>query len=292
MNQSSLVFAGALLSASTFVFGAAAQTAAGGSVAVGGSADAGAAAAPAPVPEAAPAPAPAPAAQVGVGLPAAQTAAVDGGSDHDAMSGHLAVGYLGYANIPLLAPGTAVPGAGPAVAAPVIGVRYWLNPRMGLDLGLGMRMGFGSSTVKAGGASQDVDNVNPSAFVVHAGIPLALSSAKHYSFQIIPELNLGYASVSQKAVGAGAGAIPELKAHNLHVDIGARAGAELHFGFMGVPQLSLQGSVGLRLNMESYSHENITADVKTTTSQTTIGTGVYDNPWNIFTSNVAAFYYF
>jgi hypothetical protein len=72
------------------------------------------------------------------------------------------------------------------------------------------------------------------------------------------------------------------------LDLGARAGSEIHFGFMGIPQLSLQGSVGVRLNMNSTSGD----PGDNSTSHFDLATTVGDNPWNIFTSNVAALYYF
>jgi hypothetical protein len=75
-----------------------------------------------------------------------------------------------------------------------------------------------------------------------------------------------------------------------HLDVGARAGAEIHFGFIDVPQLSLQGSVGVRLAMDSVSVE--AGDAETSASRFNFNTTVGDNPWNIFTSNVAALYYF
>jgi hypothetical protein len=212
-------------------------------------------------------------AQVGMALPGAapQAAAVAGSSDHDAVVGRLAVGYLGRNGIAIGG------GINPTVIpTPVIGVRYWLSDFMGVDAGLGFGMTSGSTEV--GGTSTD----GPSwrLFMLHGGLPLSLASAGHFSFQVIPELNLGFAGGSQG----------DLKASGFHLDLGARAGAEIHFGFMNIPQLSLQGSVGLRLNYDTTSQSGGAADVST--SAFSLGTTVGDNPWNIFTSNVAALYYF
>jgi hypothetical protein len=133
------------------------------------------------------------------------------------------------------------------------------------------------------GNSVDIPSVN--VFMLHGGVPLSLASAKHFSFQIVPELNLGFAG-SSSTTAAGV----DTKLSGFHFDMGARAGAEIHFGFIDVPQLSLQGSVGVRLNVDSTSYK--TAGVDNSTSQFSFGTTVGDNPWNIFTSNVAALYYF
>ena len=242
-----------------------------------------AAAAPAPPPQPAPAAADASAsssgsAQVGMALPGAapQAAAVAGSSDHDAVVGRLAVGYLGRNGVDIGAAGLP---AGTVIDAPVIGVRYWLSDMLGIDAGLGFGLSSGS-TDDATGASTDLPSWH--LFMIHGGVPLSLASAGHFSFQIVPELNLGFAGASQDMGGT------TIKASGFHLDVGARAGAEIHFGFINVPQLSLQGSVGLRLNMNSTSTDPGDAG----TSHFNLGTTVGDNPWNIFTSNVAALYYF
>ncbi|HEX2877294.1 MAG TPA: hypothetical protein VHP33_38860 [Polyangiaceae bacterium] len=217
-------------------------------------------------------------AQVGMALPGAapQAAAVAGSSDHDAVVGRLAVGYLGRN-------GVTIAGAGinpTVIPTPVIGVRYWLSDMLGIDAGVG----FGLTSGSAEQAGMSNDGPSWHLFMIHGGVPIALANAGHFSFQIVPELNLGFAGASQDVGGM------ESKASGFHLDVGARAGAEIHFGFINVPQLSLQGSVGLRMNMDSTSQTVM--DVDSSTSAFSLGTTVGDNPWNIFTSNVAALYYF
>lgn len=242
-----------------------------------------AAAAPAPPPQPAPAAADASAstsgsAQVGMALPGAapQAAAVAGSSDHDAVVGRLAVGYLGRNGVDI--GGGGLP-AGTVIDAPVIGIRYWLSDMLGIDAGLGFGLTSGSTT---NGAGDSTDLPGWHLFMIHGGVPLSLASAGHFSFQIVPELNLGFAGASQTMGGV------DTSISGFHLDVGARAGAEIHFGFINVPQLSLQGSVGLRLNMNSTSSDPGDAG----SSHFSLGTTVGDNPWNIFTSNVAALYYF
>lgn len=248
---------------------------------------------------------PAPAASangnVGVSLPgAAPAAATAGGSDHDQMAGRLAVGYFGLTEA---GAGAAIPAAAPPFnsspyaftgAAPVIGVRYWLDSMIGIDVGVGLGILGGSASVNAPPAPEvEVDRDSFTAFTLHAGVPLSLASSQHFSWQIVPEANFGIASVGQDPNGtAGEG---DVSHSGLHLDIGARAGAEIHFGFMGIPQLSLQGSVGLGFALDKGSttdSQGPAADRESSHSRTAFQTNAGTNPWAIFTNGIAAFYYF
>jgi hypothetical protein len=225
---------------------------------------------------------------------AAPAAAAAGASDHDQMVGRLAVGYLGRATVgagaqPVgAAADPANPGGYVVVGdAPIVGVRYWINGFLGLDAGLGLALIGGSIDETAPDNSVDLDSFTGFAF--HAGVPLALASADHFTFEIVPEANIGF--------GSGDQADGDITHSGFHLDIGARAGAEIHFGFMKIPQLSLQGSIGLQFAMDSGSTETDPAGAgpppdRIERSRTALQTTVGSNPWNIFTSNVAALYYF
>jgi hypothetical protein len=226
--------------------------------------------------------------QVGMGLPGATAtttttttttagaAAAPGISDHDMMVGHLAVGYLGRRTIQVGAPGL----DGAAVSAPVVGVRLWLDRALGLDLGVGLMMQNSSQE----NATADADGPNYFAMILHGGVPLALASAGHFAFLLVPELNIGFGSGSQETAAG------DEDFSGFQIDAGARVGSEIHFGFMGIPQLSLQGSVGLLFSTSSAKTE--VGPNELTQKTTRFQTAAYDNPWNIFTSNVAALYYF
>lgn len=238
-------------------------------------------AAPDQAPPPAPAPSPAPAtaeAHVGMGLPGAapQTAAAApaaGGTDHSAVVGHLGFGYLGRSGVNV---GTAGPGVG-LVSAPLIGVRYWFDPGMGLDVGLGVGVNSGSSD---GG-----DPPSSWAFVLHGGVPLALASGPHYTFEIVPEANVGLGGGKAEMGGT------DISHKGFLLDVGARVGAEIQFGFIGLPELALQGSVGAMLALSSQS-TTPEGGSKVGASQTTFSTTVYNSPWGIFTNSVSALYYF
>lgn len=225
--------------------------------------------------------------EAGMTLPGAPGAtATAGGSDHAAMSEHIGFGYLGARTIPIFGGGN----LGDSVSAPVIGVRYWLDPSMGIDAGIGFVSTGGTVTSPPDGDESDIQG--HTGFLLHAGVPLNLADAGHFSFQIVPELNVGFANSTIKDPDPN-GNIPDKKLSGFGLDIGARAGAEIHFGFMGIPQLSLQGSVGVRFSMENRTQVvESDPEQESKVSSTAIGTTVGDNPWNIFQSNVAAMYYF
>ena len=249
-------------------------------VGVSGSVGTDAALAPEPV-EPTPAPEPEPVAvaetapsTVGVGLPAEPA----GDSDHSQFVGRFAVGYMGTQNMPL---GAALNN----VTAPVIGARYWLSNQLGIDAGLGFAWSTGSS--EQGGTSNDAADVT--VFILHGGVPINLADAGHFSFQIIPELNIGFAGTGDRTEGA-----QEISDGGFLLNVGARAGGEIHFGFMGIPQLSLIGSVGLYLQHRSGSTDTTVGGTTTESSRSTtgIGTTLGPNPWDIFTGNISALYYF
>lgn len=215
--------------------------------------------------------------RVGLGLPGATpaTAAADrapGGSDHDAVVGRFAVGYLGRSAVNVGLAGVPGGGAGQGpVSTPVIGIRYWMSPGLGLDLGLGF--GFENT-------SGDVDGPSRWGLILHGGVPLALASSRHFVFEVIPEANLGFGGASADDVDHS----------GFLLDLGARAGAEIHFGFIDLPELSLQGSLGVLFGIASASTD--VGGAETSQSGLAFRTTVYDSPWNIFSSNVAALYYF
>jgi hypothetical protein len=171
-----------------------------------------------------------------------------------------------------------------ALNAPVIGVRYWMDASTGLDLGLGLALGTASNTVEMGNNKTDTDQPQPIVVIVHGGIPLALASSRHFTFEVTPELNLGYAT-NTPDVG-----MAEVKQRGFHVDIGARAGAEIQFGFLDMPELALQAGVGVALAIDNMSAEADNASYSE--SRTSFVTSSGENPWQIFSANLAAIYYF
>ncbi|HYP75995.1 MAG TPA: hypothetical protein VER12_08575 [Polyangiaceae bacterium] len=220
---------------------------------------------------------PAPA-QRGMTLPGAAPEPVVESTDHALVVRHFGIGYMGRRTI------TINPAGPTTVDAPIIGVRYWLDPMIGIDAGVGLLFSGGSTTL--GDTSTDLQGY--SVFMLHGGVPLALAGSKHFSFQVIPELNFGIAG--SKTAPAMGGASNDLT--GIHFDIGARAGGEIQFGFIGIPELSLQAGVGLAFNYDHSKSTPAGGGASASRNTTSLGTSVGNNPWNIFTSNIAALYYF
>jgi len=56
----------------------------------------------------------------------------------------------------------------------------------------------------------------------------------------VPEGTIAFANGTIKSPPAGTATVPDQELRGFKLDLGARAGAEIHFGFIGIPQLSLQ----------------------------------------------------
>ncbi len=210
----------------------------------------------------------------------------DGPSDHARVVGRLAVGFLGATTVPVGSPGGGAV-TEDTVTAPALGVRYWISELVGLDVGVGL--GYLGGTASAGDTSIPLDNAFAMNF--HAGLPLAIFHEGHYKFLIIPEVNFGFAT------GTAFGATPaqDRSRGGLLFQIGGRLGSEIHFGFMDVPQLSLQASVGLYFEYTSASYGSLASAIPAdgaSVSRYGFGTSVQGEPWDILLGALNALYYF
>lgn len=207
------------------------------------------------------------------------------GNDHASVVGHLGVGFFGIAGLPYLA-GT---GAGdlanpPTLSAPTIGARYWLDERMAIEGALGIGFQSGGSTAKNGNTSTDTSDPHLFGMALHGALPLVFATGEHYAFELVPELNFGFAT-GGRDLGANSADIT-----GVLLQLGARVGAEIQFGFIGIPQLALQGTVGLHL---TYQGTSISVNnMELSRHQFSFGTTVQGEPWDIFTGNISAIYYF
>lgn len=212
---------------------------------------------------------------------AATTPAAEGPSDHEQVVGHFAVGYFGTSLIPIAGVG--------AVSAPFVGMRYWMSDKIGLDLALGFRTQSGSTEQVQANQTVTADKPGVLAVGVKAGVPIALAYGKHFTFTVVPELVLAGGTSTLKQPNQ-----PDTSRTGSRIELGARAGAEIHFGFIGVPQLALQGSIGLNFaRTATKTSQDLPNGTVTSSSQDmALGTTVQSDPWALFTNNIAALYYF
>ena len=202
-------------------------------------------------------------------------------SDHDLFVGHFGIGFFGVLAVPIMGCGEAAACAvdGDAtLPAPTIGGRWWWKEEMGIEAALGLY--FASQGFPAADVTQF-------GLALHGGLPLALLDTGHFVFELVPQLNLGFASGSHESTGAGG---VNTDTSGFLFEIGAKTGAEIHFGFIDIPQLSLQGTLGLMIRHESRSSEAGGAEVDT--NSTSFATGVDGAPWAIFTGALTAIYYY
>ena len=117
-------------------------------------------------------------------------------------------------------------GGGPAV---------WLSPSTGVDVALGI--GWTGGSTDTAGMSTDKNAVFGILF--QGGVPFVLAGHRHVNFEVIPSLTVGYGRTS---TGMNYGYMTETDYNGLRLDVGARAGFEVFFGFIGIPELALSAT--------------------------------------------------
>lgn len=203
---------------------------------------------------------------------------------HSTVVGHFGIGFFGVNELPIMGCGDAGMCAldgGATLPAPTIGARYWMSDLLGIEAALGLhyRSTSGAADTHAFGLG------------IHGGVPLALAHTGNFVFEVVPQLNIGFATGSFDPNGPAA----KTDLSGFLIEVGAKAGAEIHFGFIDLPQLALQGTLGLMIRHESRSADVPAGGGGTTSvdaSSTDISTGVDGPPWAIFTGALTAIYYF
>ena len=214
--------------------------------------------------------------------------------DHDRFVGHIGVTYFDIASLPVANQVTTVGGGlatpvGPVtsstVSAPVIGVRYWFHRDFGVDVGFGAGYAGGSQETVTPGTDNSADKGSTGGFAFHGGLPIAFFHGKHYTFLVIPQFTVGFTSGSFTPTGG-----TEQDLSGFLFDGGAAVGAEIHFGFIGIPELALQASVGLSYRRSVFKWKSGSNSFSDGTN--TFGTNVSADPWAIFKDTISATYYF
>jgi hypothetical protein len=218
--------------------------------------------------------------------PAAST-----GTDFSKIVRTIGIGYFGQYDVPL-GSGTGARNIG----TQLVGVRYFFSERAGIDVGVGMGIASGSNKTEGGTGTTatTVDRPSTLAMSFKVGVPIVMYSGQHYSFFFEPQALFGFAGETAKATTPGTA---DTKRSGTRLFAGGNAGALVQFGFIGIPQLTLDATVGFGLDVQGGKTESPAPGapanvVKNSFSQTAFGTLSSHQPWNIFHTNVAAIYHF
>lgn len=221
----------------------------------------------------------------------------DGVTDHEKVVGKFGVGYMGLTQLPIGGGGAGAVTT-TTIDAPVIGVRYWMMEKLGIDIGLGFAFFGGSRETETNNTTVTVDAPAAWGLAIHGGVPLVFAHAKHYKFLIIPEINLGITHRTEKSNANPAP--PDITHSGFRMDLGGRIGSEIHFGFIGVPQLSLQATVGLAFTHLAWKNSQDSGPapagpatpISSSVQSNGLSTSVQSDPWALFVNNISALYYF
>ncbi len=230
-------------------------------------------------------------------------------TDHDEATGSFGAGFLGTRFVPVAQPASV--GAvsfdkdGSAtltivadeMVVPLFGGRYWLTKTVGVELGVGFNVHSGSVTRKIPNPdvnlsrSTEIEAPSTKAFAGRLAVPLSVYATSHLNVMLIPELDVGFSSTSIETFDVSTTGEPlDLELSGFVFGLGGRVGAELSFGFIDVPQLSLQSSWGLRF--ESRKRSGKIVDAEMALSETAVGTSWHGGPWDILVGSLGVLYYF
>ncbi len=231
-----------------------------------------------------------------------------GPTDHSVVVGRLGLRYFGPSQMRAL---NETGMRGGSATLHTVGARYWLSGGLAIEggLALGFRSGGTTASETSGGTTRcpnmmcGGDIPNFFGIGLQVGLPIMLSEAKHLAIHLDPFVSLHY----------GRSALTTTPAPDVQNDttlnailfaVGANATAELQFGFLGIPQLGLQASLGFAINYSSDSTTTVSTTTRagqqprteTTNSaslfnaSTTVGPGY--SLAEIITGSISAVYYF
>ncbi|MFO0595149.1 MAG: hypothetical protein U0228_07590 [Myxococcaceae bacterium] len=215
-------------------------------------------------------------------------------SARDRRLGSLGIGFLGTANVFKAQPDNLVGPLGQLTVVqrttvPILGVRFWMKQwRLGLEAGVGAMVSGSYSDAPVMPGGQLGEGPATTELLLHLSVPIALASTQHVILFIAPEFRGGFSRFQPDASGAGVVTAGTY-------DVSAKVGAEIFFSFLGLDNLSIEA--GVRLGVVHEARYVVTSlplqPVNTAvSSQTRFSTSLIANPWDLFTSTLAAKYYF
>jgi len=208
--------------------------------------------------------------------------------DFEQVSGRWGAAFFGVRSVDF---GSFPPGVPNTVEVVTVGVRRWMSPgSMGssrpwaVDAGLGFAYGRTKTETPVTGGGTSSAQASGFGLGFHLGLPIALAQGRHVTALLAPEVDLLYAS--GKADQGTPLRIIDWRGFGF--DVGARLGAEIYFGFLDMPQLALEGSLGVKARYDSVTMKP-KAVGQNDVSHWRLGS---DRPFGFLAGNVAAIYYF
>lgn len=172
---------------------------------------------------------------------------------------------------------------------PLLGVRWWTPfRRLGLELGVGAMVAGSHSDVATPFGMPAGDGPSTTEFLFHFSAPIVLGSTEHVIVFIAPEARAGFSRFQPDSSEAGVVTATTL-------DFSLKGGVEIFFSFIGLDNLSIEA--GIRAGVVHEQRSIVTSlplqgNQVSTSSQTRFATSLIANPWDLFTSTLAARYYF
>lgn len=208
--------------------------------------------------------------------------------DFDQVAGRWGAAFFGVRSVDF---GSFPPGTPNTVEVVTLGVRRWMAPgsmsssrSWAIDAGLGFAYGRTKTETPVTGGGTSSAQASGFGLGFHLGLPIALAQGRHVTALLAPEVDLLY--VSGKADQGTPLRIIDWRGFGF--DAGVRLGAEVYFGFLDMPQLALEGSLGVKARYDS-----VTMDPKAVgqsdVSHWRMGS---DRPLGFLAGNVAVIYYF
>lgn len=201
------------------------------------------------------------------------------------LSGAWGFGFFGTAPVLRAVPGTDSNGERIDYASvPLLGLRHWTRgaTTAGLEVGVGVMVSSASAT----GAQGSNPAAGPSSLelLLHLSAPIVVASTTHTIVFVAPEARFGFSYFDADSSGVGVVTATTL-------NVGVKGGIEIFFSFLGLPNLSLEAGVRAGLTHEWRSFA-VSSTEFASVSQTHFATSLVANPWDLFTSSLAARYYF
>ena len=206
----------------------------------------------------------------------ADTPRVGSESDFNVEQRRWALGYAGVSIVPT--------GAG-SITVPAVGLRYWAESEHRRSTSRWGLVGPDGSTETAG---MSTDKNAVFGILVQGGVPFVLAAHRHVNFEVIPYLTLGYGRTSTGMTAMGTR--PRPTSTGSASTSGRAPASRCSSGSSAFQSWRSRPRSALSSNTSGMAQSTGGVDASDTTLS--ISTTVQNNPWDIFTGNVAARYYF